>query len=73
MGAMAHVGTMIGAVVNLNHPTHYLTKGWSQISVPNLVVIVLMVAVFVGALLIPFPGSARRTDRDAMSDEGTEP
>ncbi|HTY72398.1 MAG TPA: hypothetical protein VMI11_08235 [Actinomycetes bacterium] len=45
----------IASVVNLDHPAHYLTWGWLSISVPNLLVILLMIAVFVLAVLLPFP------------------
>jgi len=55
MGAMGTAGR-IGALVNLNHPAHYFHWGWFQISVANLLVIVLMLAVFVLALFLPFPG-----------------
>jgi hypothetical protein len=48
-------GSLLSAVVNLNHPTTYVQKGWFSISVPNLTVIVVMVVVFVLALLVPFP------------------
>jgi hypothetical protein len=42
-------------VAGLGGSAHYLTWGWVQISVPNLVVIVLMIVLFVLALLLPFP------------------
>jgi len=47
---------LLGAVVNLNHPAHYFHRGWFQISVANFVVILLMIAVFMLALFLPFPG-----------------
>jgi hypothetical protein len=47
-------------LVNLNHPGHYLHWGVVQISVANLVVIAIMIALFVLALVLPFPGSRRR-------------
>lgn len=34
---------------------HYIHVGWFQISVANLVVIVLMIVVFVLAIVLPFP------------------
>jgi hypothetical protein len=55
------VSAAIAAPVNLNHPGHYVHWGVIQISVANLVVILLMLAVFALALLLPFPG--RRRDR----------
>jgi hypothetical protein len=34
---------------------HFIHFGWFQISVANLVVILLMVVVFVLAIVLPFP------------------
>ncbi len=54
-------GALLAAPVNLDHPGHYLKLGVIQISVANLVVILVMVALFVAALLLPFPkGKVRR-------------
>lgn len=50
---------IVGAIVNLNHPTTYVQKGWFSISVANLTVIGVMVAVFVLALIVPFPRGRR--------------
>lgn len=43
------------ALVNLNHPAHYVHWHFLQMSVPNLVVIGLMIVVFIAAILLPFP------------------
>ncbi|MBS1886423.1 MAG: hypothetical protein JSU06_04465 [Actinobacteria bacterium] len=51
--------TPLGAIFDLNVPAHYLSWHFIQISVPNFVVIVLMIVVFVAALLIPFPKRER--------------
>jgi hypothetical protein len=51
---------VLGAVINLNHPAHVVHWHFIQLSVPNLVVIGLMIVVFVLALVLPFPGAARR-------------
>jgi hypothetical protein len=48
------------APVNLNHPGHYVHWGVIQLSVANLVVIAIMVAVFAAALLLPFPKGRNR-------------
>ena len=48
------VGTLFGSLIDLNHPGHYIHWGFIQISVANLLLIVLMVVVFVAAILIPF-------------------
>jgi hypothetical protein len=46
--------------IDLNHPGHYVHWGVVQISVANLVVILVMIVLFVAALLLPFPGTGRR-------------
>lgn len=50
----------MGVVFNLNNPAHVVHWHFFQMSVSNIVVIVAMLAVFVLALLLPFPGAARR-------------
>jgi hypothetical protein len=49
-----------GALINLSRPPHYVHWHFFQMSVPNLVVIIAMIAVFWLAILLPFPGRARR-------------
>jgi hypothetical protein len=49
------LSVLLGALINLNGSGHYIHWGFIQISVANLVVILLMVAVFVLAVLLPFP------------------
>jgi hypothetical protein len=50
---------VFAALVDLNHPGHFVHWGFIQISVANLLVIGLMLLVFVLALVLPFPhGSA---------------
>ena len=49
------LGALLGALINLNGSGRYIHWGFIQISVANLVVILLMVAVFVLAILLPFP------------------
>lgn len=48
--------SLIGAVIDLNGSPHYVHSGWFLISVANLVVIAVMIAVFALAILLPFPG-----------------
>ena len=48
----------------MNGTAHYFHWGFIQISTANLVVILLMIAVFVVALLVPFPGSHDREGRE---------
>jgi hypothetical protein len=57
-----YVGQMsvIGAVFNLNHPAHTVDWSFVHLSVANVVVIGLMLIVFVLAVLLPFPGAAKR-------------
>ena len=43
--------------INLNHPGRYVHWGVIQISVANLVLILLMVLLFAAAILLPFPGT----------------
>ena len=50
----------LGALIDLNGTPDYVHSGWFLISDANLVVVVLMIAVFVLALLLPFPGSKRK-------------
>jgi hypothetical protein len=42
------------AVFNLSDPGRYIHWGFIQISLGNLVVILVMVVVFVAAILVPF-------------------
>lgn len=51
---------VLGAIVNLNHPAHVVEWHFIQLSVANIVVIALMIVVFVLAIVLPFPGAARR-------------
>ena len=46
----------MAAIFNLNHAAHYVHWHFIQISVPNVIVIVLMIVVFFAAILLPFPG-----------------
>jgi hypothetical protein len=51
---------LLGAAVNLNHPAHVVHWHFIDLSVPNIVVIGVMFVVFFAAILLPFPGAARR-------------
>ena len=62
--------SLMGAVFNLNHPAHTVDWSFIHLSVANVVVIVLMLAVFVLALVLPFPGAAAR---DAARRSGDTP
>ena len=49
------VPTVLGAVVDLSRRPHYVHWHFFQMSVTNLLVIVLMIVVFLAAILLPFP------------------
>jgi uncharacterized membrane protein len=51
---------ILTAPVNLDHPGHYVHWGVIQISVANLVVIIVMIALFAAALIVPFPKGRKR-------------
>lgn len=40
--------------INLNHPDHYFHWGFVLISLANLIVIVVLIALFIAALFVPF-------------------
>jgi hypothetical protein len=47
------------ALFDLNDPARYLHWHFFQMSVANVIVIVLMIAVFAAAIVIPFPKRQR--------------
>jgi hypothetical protein len=49
----------LAALVSLNKPAKYVHWHFFQMSVANIVVIVLMIAVFVLAIMLPFPAKRR--------------
>jgi hypothetical protein len=53
---------LFAALLPLNTLGHYIQWHIIQISVANLVVIVLMVVTFIVALFAPFPGRKRRKE-----------
>ncbi|MFZ2049999.1 MAG: hypothetical protein WAU69_03575 [Solirubrobacteraceae bacterium] len=53
---------VLGAVFNLNHPAHTVDWHFIHMSVANVVVIGVMLVVFALAIVLPFPGAARRAD-----------
>ncbi len=52
---MTSVSSMVAAIINLNQPDHYLSWSIFLVSLSNLIVIIVMVAIFSLALLLPFP------------------
>jgi len=57
---LSPAGAALAAVFDLNHRAHVVHWHFIQLSVPNLVVIAVMLAVFVLAIVLPFPGAERR-------------
>ena len=51
---------LVGALGSLDGKPRYIHHGWFQISVANLVVIVLMIVMFVLALFLRFPGEREK-------------
>ncbi len=60
----------IGAVFDLNNPAHVVHWHFFEMSVANVVVICLILVVFVLAILLPFPGAAKR--QQARTQRGNE-
>jgi hypothetical protein len=54
--------SLLGGLINLNGNGHYIHWGFIQMSVANFVVIILMIAVFVLAILLPFPRRKGRNE-----------
>jgi hypothetical protein len=50
----------MAAVFNLNHPAHTVDWHFIHLSIANVIVIGLMLAVFILAIALPFPGASRR-------------
>ena len=52
----------MAAIFNLNHPANTVHWHFFSMSVSNVIVIVLMLAVFAAAILAPFPRHGIRGD-----------
>jgi hypothetical protein len=50
---------LAGLIPHMNHPAYVIHWGVIQITLANLIVILLMLAVFAAALLLPFPKGRR--------------
>ena len=59
--------------VDLNSPGHFLTWSIFTVSVANLVLIAVMVAIFGAALLLPFPGRHKLQAASEAAPAATEP
>ena len=51
---------VLGAVFNLNHPAHTVHWHFIDLSLANVIVIAVMLVMFALAIVLPFPGAARR-------------
>jgi len=51
---------MLAAIFDLNNPAHTIHWHFINLPVQNVIVIGLMFVVFFAAILLPFPGRARR-------------
>ena len=51
----------MAAIVDLNHHASYIHWHFVQLSVSNLIVIVVMLVVFAAAILLPFPKGREHT------------
>jgi hypothetical protein len=54
------IGWLIGSLIDLGGTGRYVHWGFIQLSVANLVVILLMIIVFILAILLPFPRHGKR-------------
>ena len=63
--AAARTVLAMAAIFNLNHHASYAHWHFFQMSVSNVIVIVLMVVVFFAAILVPFP--SHRASRGSSS------
>jgi len=46
---------VVAALINLDTPARYINWSFFHMSVANVVVVLLMIAVFIVAILLPFP------------------
>lgn len=56
-------------------PSTYLTWGWLSVSVPNLIMMLVTIGLFVLALVLPFPGGreqpAERHERSGHAERSS--
>ena len=53
----------MAAIIDLNHHASYIHWHFINLSVSNLLVIVVMLVVFAAAILLPFPGHGKGDGR----------
>ncbi len=66
---MTIAGSLLATFGNLNGPGRYLHWSVFTVSESNLVLIAVMVVIFGAALIIPFPGHARKTGAPPAQDD----
>ena len=54
----------MAAIFNLNHPASYIHWHFIDVSVSNVLVVVVMFAVFAAAILLPFPHGQSHSTKD---------
>jgi len=59
----------MGAVFDLNHPARTVDWHFIHLSVANVLVIGVMLIVFALAVVLPFPGAARRAQARRSAGE----
>lgn len=47
-------GILGAGLIDLNHPAHYFIWGWLQISLPNLIVVLAVIGLFLWAVFAPY-------------------
>lgn len=66
---MTFIGmTVAGAVFNLNHPAPTVHWHFIDLTLPNVIVIAVMLVVFALAIALPFPGAAGRQAARSRGD-----
>jgi hypothetical protein len=48
-------------LASVSDPATYVGWGWLSVSIPNLIVILVMIALFVLAIVLPFPNGRDRS------------
>lgn len=52
-------------------PSTYLTWGWLSVSVPNLIMMLITIGLFVLALVVPFPAGRRAAERHERAEHSS--
>ena len=60
---------LLAALINLDGRPHYVQSGWFQISLANLIVVVVMIAGFALAVTVKFPGHEEPVAPDEVAGD----